>query len=201
MKKVNIMNRLIIASAILLFAVFAGIGNCSENIVITRTLEGPVGPGEVFEVTLDVDISEDNKPQTYILSEEVPQGFEIVDTDARMTAEVIDDNTDHERSVMKWVVIEGLFAGKVEDARYVYHLRAPDTGGEYALIGSALLKDKTRVETIGSAGIVVDESIDNTVTGMPIVSFANAAPVVALIVVLSVVVLYFRKKTSAGNVK
>lgn len=195
------MNKLIVASAIVLLAFVAGTGNCLEDIVITRTVEGPVGGGDVFEVTLDVDVSEDNKPLTYILSEEVPPGFEIVDTDAKMTAKVIDDDTNHEKYVMKWVVVEGLFGSRVEDVSYVYHLRAPDAGGEYAFSGSALLKDKTRVETGGSAGVVVDESISNSATGMPIASFANAAPVVLLVVALSFVVLYFRKKGGAGNVE
>ena len=192
------MNKLIVVSAIVLLAVFAGIGSCAEQIVIMRAFENPCGAGEVFEVTLSVDVSEEDKPLTYILSEEVPEGFEIVDTDAKVTATVMDEDTNHTKSVMKWVVIEGLFGGKVEDVSYVYHLRAPEVLGEYALRGNALLKDKSRVDVGGVPGVSVVESDGNSMSGR--FTFAHAAPLGALIVVLSFVVVYFTKKRSAGNV-
>lgn len=178
------MKKMIIGFAIML-AVLAQAGFCAENIVITRSVIGPVVAGEVFEVHINVDVSEDNKPLTYILSEQIPPGFEIIDTDARMTTE---DN------LMKWVVIEGFFGAKVEDADYVYHLRAPQNVSVYEISGSAMLKDKTKVEIGGASAIAVVEATGSSATGLSIFSYGKIVPAIALIAVLAAIVLYLGKK-------
>ncbi|RLG14240.1 MAG: hypothetical protein DRN71_03405 [Candidatus Nanohalarchaeota archaeon] len=186
------MNKMMIGFAVML-AVFAQAGFCSENIVITRSVSGPVVAGEVFEVQLNVDVSEDNKPLTYIISEQIPPGFDIVDTDAKMTT---DDN------LMKWVVIEGFFGAKVEDTVFVYNLRAPANMGVYAISGSAMLKDKTTVEIGGVSNIEVVEATGSSATGLSIFSQAGYIPLIVLIAVLAAVAVYSKKTGSkTGNVK
>lgn len=143
-------------SALVLQAFIAPLALAQSPLTITRSAAGAVAPGSTFEVRLTVDVPDEGKPRTYILVENIPEGFTIVDTDAKMRSD--------ETGQMKWIVVEGLFGAKVEDAAYAYHLRAPETNGTYSFNGSAMLEDKKSVATTGSASIEVSETAINTET-------------------------------------
>lgn len=140
-------------SALVLQALIAPMALAQDSIAITRSTADAVAPGSTFEVRLTVDVPDTLKPRTYILVENIPGNFTIVDTDAKMRSD--------ETGQMKWIVVEGLFGAKVEDVTYIYHLRAPDTNGTYAFSGSAMLEDKKSVATSGAAAIEVSESARN----------------------------------------
>ncbi len=191
MKKTKYLS-IIIAAAMLACIAPAALG--ADDIAVERSFNDNVAAGGTFEVMLSIDVSEENKPTMYILTENVPAGFEVVDTDAKVN--------DNATGKMKWVAIDGLFGGKVEDIVYVYHLRAPDTVGEYNISGNVLLKDESRHETAGRTMINVAEagSISNSTGILTILPYA-----VIILIIISAAVLYSGKKTAkvqkAGHVK
>ena len=137
-------------SALMVLAILATPALALGKLSVTRTMAEAVAPGETFEVRLSVDVPDTQKPRTYILVENIPKGFTIADTDAKMKSD--------ENGIMKWIVVEGLFGAKVEDTAYVYHLRAPGTTGAYSFNGSSMLEDRTTVATSGAASLNVSES-------------------------------------------
>lgn len=168
--------------AAVMFACLAPAALAADGIVIERSFDDSVVAGETFEVTLSVDVSEENKQTMYILTENVPIGFDVIDTDAKVN--------DNKTGKMKWVAISGLFGGKVEDIVYAYHLRAPDTVGEYEIDGNVLLKDESRHETTGRTTIsVIERQTISDIIGSPqVILFA------IVIIIISAVALYLRKK-------
>lgn len=189
MKKTKYLS-IIIAAAMLACIAPAALG--VDDIAVERSFNDNVAAGGTFEVMLSIDVSEENKPTMYILTENVPAGFEVVDTDAKVN--------DNATGRMKWVAIDGLFGGKVEDIVYVYHLRAPDTVGEYNISGNVLLKDESRHETAGRTIINVREAGSNSAGILTILPYA-----VVILIIISAAVLYSGKKTAkvqkAGHVK
>ncbi|MEA3343314.1 MAG: hypothetical protein U9Q92_04050 [archaeon] len=180
--------------AAIVLACLAPAALAANGIVTERSFNDNVAAGETFEVMLSVDISEENKPTMYILTENVPVGFEVVDTDAK-----VNDNV---TGVMKWVAIDGLLGGRVEDTVYVYHLRAPDTAGEYEVIGNVLLKDESRHETVGRTLISVREAqtISDSISSPKVILSA-----IVILIIISAAALYSRKKAAkapkAGHVR
>ncbi|MFH1431650.1 MAG: hypothetical protein ABIG84_00330 [archaeon] len=182
------LKKMSIILAIMLAAFFVPAAFAASDIAITRTASSQVNAGETLEVQLNVDVDEQNKPTTYIITEIVPEGFEVVDTDARATDE----------KQMKWVAIEGLFGGKVEDTTYVYHLRAPMAPGDYEFNGSVMLKDQTKEAIQGASIIKVAaeaEGNDVTVKATSENSYMGYLPyAVALIVIIAAIAFYPKKK-------
>ncbi len=180
--------------AAVVFACLAPAALAADGIVAERSFNDNVAAGETFEVMLTIDVSEENKPTMYILTENVPVGFEVADTDAKVN--------DNATGVMKWVAIDGLLGGKVEDTVYVYHLRAPDTAGEYEIIGNVLLKDESRHETTGRTFISVREAqtISDIISSPKVILFA-----IVILIIISAAALYPRKKAAkapkAGSVR
>ena len=178
-------------SALVLHSLLAPSALAQAGITITRSTADAVAPGSTFEVRLSVDVPDADKPRTYILVENIPKSFTIVDTDSKMRSD--------ETGQMKWIVVEGLFGAKVEDATYVYHLRAPDTIGAYTFNGSAMLEDKKSVATSGAAAIEVSESARNTDTssGSPI-GFGIVPYMILAILVIALISLKLRSKTNGS---
>ncbi len=196
MRKTYITFIVFMISALVIQTFLAPMALAQDSITITRSAADAVAPGSTFEVRLAVDVPDTGKPRTYILVENIPQGFTIVDTDAKMRSD--------ETGQMKWIVVEGLFGAKVEDAAYVYHLRAPDTNGTYSFNGSAMLEDKKSVATSGSAAIEVSESARITKTSSDInasdgssVGFGIVPYIILAILVIALVSLKLRSKTNS----
>lgn len=163
------------------------------GIMVIRAFDGAVEAGEIFEVRLSVDVSQENKPSMYIITESVPEEFEIIDTDAKIKSN---------DSSMKWLAINGLFGEKVEDTAYVYSLRAPEATGKYLLDGSIMLDDKMLYRIDGMSEVNVVEkgskvSYDaEKAYDMGVIPYA-----VVLLIVAFLVVFYPRTKKEVKGKK
>ncbi len=87
---------------------------CELGVGVYRDLPDVVKIGEMFEVTLTIDVNESDKPNVYILYEDIPLGFEIIDTGGMSPS----GNT------LKLMVYESAYFGTVvEDRTVTYTLR------------------------------------------------------------------------------
>ena len=111
---------------------------CELGVGIYRDLPDIATIGEVFNVTLTIDVNESNKPGVYILYEHIPEGFEIIDTGGMSPS----GNT------LKLMVFESAYYGTlVEDRIVTYTLR-------YVTVNESVFE-----------GIIVYDSVDHEVLG------------------------------------
>ncbi len=101
---------------------------CEAGVEVYRDLPDVVKVGEMFDVTLTIDVNESDKPKVYILYENIPLGFEIVDTGGMSPS----------GQTLKLMVYESAYFGTVVEDRVVtYTLRyVMETGDEDVFEGT-----------------------------------------------------------------
>ena len=97
------------------------------QVSVTRDVPDSALINENIDINLNVDVNEADKPGTYILTEYVPAGFEVVDSGGGHWFE--------DTRTIKWLVIDNFMGQVVEDTVYTYTIKTP-VSGTYEMNGT-----------------------------------------------------------------
>lgn len=117
-----------LGAAMFAIILLAGLSHGDTQISATRVLPEFVDPDTLFQVAINIDVDESNAPPNYILSEKIPEGFNLGSVDPSY------DIFDEEKRMIKWIVIDGFEGKTVADQTYTYTLSGSDPGS-YAFNG------------------------------------------------------------------
>ena len=136
--------------------------NTSADMNVIRTLPSSASPGDVITVKLDEEVG---SASYYAIDEQVPAGWEIIDTTGDTT----------EEGHVKWIVVSG-----AKDTTYTYSVKIPANAS-----GKAFFSGKYSMEGMsGEADIDGDNAIHIYATGTGVARIlageANAGEIVAV---------------------
>ncbi len=139
-------------NAVILFFVIALIplALATDQLTVARDLPDSVSLNTEFAVTLNVDVDEGNKPDGYILSEKIPEGFVLIESSLDY------DSYDQETRVIKWIIIGGWEDTIIEDTAYTYILRAPNAK-ERCTFNGIIKSDTSAYQTTGDILLTVSD--------------------------------------------
>ncbi len=101
---------------------------CSGRFASVRTFAPSCVVSDEMNVTIDVDVNEDDKPSLLLVKEYIPEGFAVTDYGG--------GGFDHETRILKWYIIRSAYHGtEVEDTSFTYVL-TPLTEGVKSFFGT-----------------------------------------------------------------
>jgi len=97
------------------------------SIETSRIIPSNLNPSDEFQISINVNFDESNLPPSAILSEKIPDGFEVID----LGSGFLDDS----RNTIKWLFLPVQPYLAIEDIALNYTLKAPDSAQTAALNG------------------------------------------------------------------